>query len=205
MSHVRKKQDKSSNDMNADWRAELRRLPTEDYFATCTRITAISYRGYLMFTSKDDGYMKWQAHSDWKDTIDRLLQCKRQGLLRKGKELQRKWSNNAYKDMDDMHWTLQKRKWSAKFQSVRVTELADAAVNDTMKRMLQEELDLSDVPLLVQADLSEDIRAGCESQGVPSTSEINLPEVFFDLVRPIDGDVEPQQGTSHVALETEAQ
>lgn len=116
-----KKQDKSSNDMNADWRAELGGLPTEDYFATCTRIAAIDYRGYLMFRSQDDGYMKWQAHSDWKDTIDRLLQCKHQGLLRKGEELQRKWSNNAYKHMDDMRWALQKRKRSTKLQSVRVT------------------------------------------------------------------------------------
>ncbi|CAO3563925.1 unnamed protein product [Mortierella alpina] len=93
-----------------------------------------------MFTSKDDGYVKWQAHSDWKDTIDRLLQCKHKGLLRKGEAQQRKWSNNAYKHIDDMHWALQKRKRSAKLQSVRVTGLADSSVNDTMKRMLQEEL-----------------------------------------------------------------
>ncbi|KAG0221122.1 hypothetical protein BGW41_007207, partial [Actinomortierella wolfii] len=50
MSHVRKKEA-----MNADWRAELRGLPTEDYFATCTRIAAIDYSGFLTFTSKDDG------------------------------------------------------------------------------------------------------------------------------------------------------
>ncbi|KAF8925221.1 hypothetical protein BGZ58_001001 [Dissophora ornata] len=109
--------------------------------------------------------------------------------------------------MDDMHWALQKRKRSAKLQSVGVTELADASVNNTMKRLLQEELDLGDdlgnVPLLVHADLSRDMRAGCESQGVPSTSETNLPEVFSDLVRPIDREVESQRGTACVALETE--
>jgi len=139
MSH-QKKQDKPSGDMSADWRAVLKGLPTEDYIATCTRITSIDYKGYLSFTSKDDGYMKWQAHSDWKDTIDRLLQCKHQGLLRKGEELQRKWSNNAHKDLDDMHWAPQKRKRSAKLQSVRVTGLADASVNNTMEQMLQEAL-----------------------------------------------------------------
>ncbi|KAG0340995.1 hypothetical protein BG000_010545 [Podila horticola] len=86
--------------------------------------------------------MKWQAHSDWKDTIDRLLQCKHQGFLRKGEGLQRKWNNSAYKHLDDMHWALQKRKRSAKLQSITVTGLADASVNDRMKRMLQEELEL---------------------------------------------------------------
>jgi hypothetical protein len=93
--------------MNSDWRAELRGLPTEDYFATCTHITTINFRGYLMFTLKDDGYMKWQAHSDWKDTFDHVvLQCKHLGLLRKGKELQRTWNNNAYNHINDMHRTL---------------------------------------------------------------------------------------------------
>ncbi|KAG0247349.1 hypothetical protein BG011_001637 [Mortierella polycephala] len=191
--------------MNADWRAELRGLHTEEYIKTCTHITAIDYGGYLTFTSKDDGFVKRQAHCDWKDTIDRLLQCKHQGLLRKGKELQQKWSNNAYKHLDDMHWALQKRKRSAKLQSVTVTGLADASVNDTMKRMLQEELDFGGVPSLTQPDSSEDIRAGCESQGVPSTSETNLHEVFSNLVRPIDGEVESQRGTARDTLETEDQ
>ncbi|KAI7827075.1 hypothetical protein BC939DRAFT_501410 [Gamsiella multidivaricata] len=58
-----------------------------------------------------------------------------------------------------------------------------------MKRMLQEELGLGDVPSLAQADSSEEIRVGCENQGVPSTSETNLPEVFSNLVRPIAGEV----------------
>ncbi|KAG0351094.1 hypothetical protein BGZ54_003415 [Gamsiella multidivaricata] len=205
MSLARRKQDKSSSIMDADWRAELSGLPTEEYIKTCTRITAIDYRGYLTFTSKDNGFMRRQAHYDWKDTIDRLLQCKHHGLLRKGEELQRKWNNNAYKHMDDMHWALQKRKRSAKLQSVVVTGLADASVNGMMKRMLQEELDFGDVPSLTQADSSEDIRAGCGNQGVPLTSETNPPEAFSNLVRPIDGEVESQRGTAHDTLETEDQ
>lgn len=126
--------------MDADWRVELRGLCTEEYIKTCTRITVIDYGGYLSFKSKDDGFVKRQAHCDWKDTIERLLQCKHQGLLRKGEELQRKRNNNVYKHMDDMHWAFQKRKRSAKLQSVTITGLADASVNGTMKRMLEEEL-----------------------------------------------------------------
>ncbi|KAF9580334.1 hypothetical protein BGW38_003060 [Lunasporangiospora selenospora] len=152
-----------------------------------------------------DGYTKLQAHSDWKDTIDRLLQCSHQGLLRKGKELQRKWNNNTYKYLDSMHWALQKRKRSAKLQSVVVTGLADASVNNTMKRMLQEEsADLAEVPLAAQEELWEDVRVGCGSQGVPSTVETNLRVVSSDVARPTNEEVGTQRGTSRVALETEA-
>ncbi|KAG0239381.1 hypothetical protein BGX31_002840 [Mortierella sp. GBA43] len=179
--------------MGADWRAELRGLPTEDYISTCRLITAVDYGGYLTFTSKDDGFTKQQAHRDWKDTIDRLLQCKHQGLLRKGQELHRKWNNKAYKHLDDMHWALQKRKRSAKLQSVTVTGLADASVNEAMKRMLQGELDLVDGPSLSQADSFEEVRAGYESQGEPLAS-----------VPPIDGEGS-QQETDRDALETEDQ
>ncbi|KAG0376888.1 hypothetical protein BGX24_007059 [Mortierella sp. AD032] len=85
-----------------------------------------------------------------------------------------------------MHWALQKRKRSAKLQSVAVTSLADTSVNDTMRRMLQEELDLNDIPSLARADSSEEIHVELGNQGVSSTSETSLPEVVSNLVRPID-------------------
>ncbi|KAF9345384.1 hypothetical protein BGX26_003217, partial [Mortierella sp. AD094] len=141
MSHVQMTQSTSSSNMDADWRAELRGLPTEEYIKTCTRITVIDYKGYLNFISKDDTFTKSQAHSDWKITIDRLLQCKHQGLLQMGEGLQRKWNKNVYKYIDDMHWALLKRKRAVKLQSVTVTGLADASVNNTMKQMLQDEID----------------------------------------------------------------
>ncbi|KAF9159388.1 hypothetical protein BGX21_003559 [Mortierella sp. AD011] len=123
------------------WRAELRGLSTQDYFITCTRISAIDYRGYLTFTSKDDGYSKRQSHRDWQDIINHLLRCKHPGLVQKGKELQQKWSDNVYKHMDDLHWALQERKRTAKLHSVAITSLTDASVNNTMKQMLREEIE----------------------------------------------------------------
>ncbi|KAF9082749.1 hypothetical protein BGX27_004402, partial [Mortierella sp. AM989] len=190
--------------MDADWTAELEGVPTEEYLKTGTRITAIDYGHYLHFTSKDDGYTKRQAHSDWKDTIDRLLQCKHQGLLQKGEELQQKWNKKTHKHTDNLHWALQKRKRSAKLQSVVVTSLADASVNGTMKRMLQDELDLGDLPSLAHADSSEEIRVG-QNQRVPSMSETNPPEAVSNLIRSIDGEGESQPGVARNTLETEDQ
>lgn len=80
-----------SSKMKVDWRVELRGLATEKYIKSRTRIAAIDYPGCLKYTSKDEGSTRSQAHSDWKDTIDRRLQCKHQGHFQKGEGLQRKW------------------------------------------------------------------------------------------------------------------
>ncbi|KAF9155506.1 hypothetical protein DFQ26_009713, partial [Actinomortierella ambigua] len=66
------------------------------------------------------------------------------GLVHKGEELQRKWGNNTYKHVDDMHWALQKRKRSAKLQSVklRMNDQRDEAfealesIKDRKKRVM---------------------------------------------------------------------
>ncbi|KAF9417429.1 hypothetical protein BGZ76_004530 [Entomortierella beljakovae] len=98
----------------SNWKSEIKGIATEGYISDCTRLSTINYDNYLRFLSKSDGSTKSQAHRDWKDTIDHLLQY--------------------------LHWATQKRKQSAKLQSVALMSLADASVNNNLKQILREEL-----------------------------------------------------------------
>ncbi|KAF9110147.1 hypothetical protein BGX27_006732 [Mortierella sp. AM989] len=198
MSQVQKKRATSSSNMDTDWREELRGLPTEEYIKTCTRIVTIDYANYLEFTMKNDGFTKSQAHSDWKDTIDRLLQCKHQGLLRKGEELQRKWNRNFHKYIDDMHWALQKRKQAAKLQSVTITGLADASVNNAMKQMFQDELGIpapkatsSLAPLTTSSSSRNTNPVVSSNHTEPSPTTTSIPRIIYEDVNDIE---EPDSG-----------
>ncbi|KAF9109540.1 hypothetical protein BGX27_007492, partial [Mortierella sp. AM989] len=186
-------QNTSSSNTDASWRAELRGLPTEEYIKTCTRASVIDYRGYLNFISKDDTFTKSQAHSDWKITTDRLLQCKHKGLFQMGEGLQRKWNKNIYKYIDDMHWALMKRKRTAKLQSVKITGLVDASVNNTMKQMLQDESDLAPKATPSLASLTTSSKRpnpiASSSRTKPTSTTIpSIPHIIYDDVD--DDDVE---------------